>query len=221
MLGTNSGNKAGLWPLLFKNERETAILAIYHLDSLEVRVFETYFQLKILRSPLLHHLGLTLGRVCLMWLNQIIGEHRVIFLYSFIAIGYRLIQVWQHRGHSIDNSILQTGAHGVACSINFQKCNRCTYSDLYWFDLQPFWINIFRYLSLASSLGLFSHFFYHTFLTFFHGISSLNPSVLLLESVSLVLPLSRLLLAYCHHHMESKVCSRCTQKWLLFFFPTQ
>ncbi|KAH9478737.1 Bypass of stop codon protein 6 [Psilocybe cubensis] len=37
--------------------------------------------------------GLTLGRVGLMWLNKMVGEHRVIILYSLIAIGLDLT-VW-------------------------------------------------------------------------------------------------------------------------------
>jgi len=32
--------------------------------------------------------GLTLGRVCLMWLNKIVGERRIIFFYAVIAIGF-------------------------------------------------------------------------------------------------------------------------------------
>lgn len=31
-------------------------------------------------------LGLTLGRICLMWLNKMVGEHRIIIVYSLIAI---------------------------------------------------------------------------------------------------------------------------------------
>jgi len=37
--------------------------------------------------------GLTLGRVCLLWLNQKIGEYRAIFVYSVITIGLELV-VW-------------------------------------------------------------------------------------------------------------------------------
>ncbi|KIM47156.1 hypothetical protein M413DRAFT_270463 [Hebeloma cylindrosporum] len=37
--------------------------------------------------------GLTLGRVCLMWLNKMVGERRIIFFYSVIAIGLELT-VW-------------------------------------------------------------------------------------------------------------------------------
>ncbi|OBZ67359.1 Bypass of stop codon protein 6 [Grifola frondosa] len=37
--------------------------------------------------------GLTLGRVGLLWVNQKIGERRVIFLYAILAIGFELV-IW-------------------------------------------------------------------------------------------------------------------------------
>ncbi|KIY70497.1 MFS general substrate transporter [Cylindrobasidium torrendii FP15055 ss-10] len=37
--------------------------------------------------------GVTVGRLTLIWVNKKIGEHRVVFLYSFIAIGLQLT-VW-------------------------------------------------------------------------------------------------------------------------------
>ncbi|KAG7448657.1 MFS general substrate transporter [Guyanagaster necrorhizus] len=37
--------------------------------------------------------GLTLGRVALLWVNKKVGERRVLFVYSFIAIGLELV-VW-------------------------------------------------------------------------------------------------------------------------------
>ncbi|KAJ7269887.1 major facilitator superfamily domain-containing protein [Mycena rebaudengoi] len=37
--------------------------------------------------------GLMIGRVALLWVNQKIGEHRVLYLYAFLAIGLELI-VW-------------------------------------------------------------------------------------------------------------------------------
>ncbi|ESK90172.1 hypothetical protein Moror_7761 [Moniliophthora roreri MCA 2997] len=37
--------------------------------------------------------GLTFGRVALLWLNALIGEHRVMFLYAILAIGLELV-VW-------------------------------------------------------------------------------------------------------------------------------
>ncbi|KAK7034515.1 hypothetical protein VNI00_012362 [Paramarasmius palmivorus] len=37
--------------------------------------------------------GLTFGRVALLWLNSLIGEHRVMFLYAILAIGLELV-VW-------------------------------------------------------------------------------------------------------------------------------
>ncbi|KAF9528690.1 major facilitator superfamily domain-containing protein [Crepidotus variabilis] len=37
--------------------------------------------------------GLTLGRVSLMWLNKLVGEHRIVFVYSFVAIGLQ-ITIW-------------------------------------------------------------------------------------------------------------------------------
>ncbi|KAK0454062.1 MFS general substrate transporter [Desarmillaria tabescens] len=37
--------------------------------------------------------GLTLGRVALLWVNKKVGERRVLFIYSFIAIGLELV-VW-------------------------------------------------------------------------------------------------------------------------------
>ena len=40
------------------------------------------FWIKLQPAP-----GLTLGRVSLMWFNKIVGEYRVIFVYSLIAIG--------------------------------------------------------------------------------------------------------------------------------------
>jgi len=32
--------------------------------------------------------GLMLGRIILLWVNKFVGEWRVIFLYSLLAIGY-------------------------------------------------------------------------------------------------------------------------------------
>ncbi|KAF9456465.1 major facilitator superfamily domain-containing protein [Collybia nuda] len=37
--------------------------------------------------------GLTLGRIGLMWFNKLVGEHRVIFIYSLITIGLE-ITIW-------------------------------------------------------------------------------------------------------------------------------
>ncbi|PPQ93572.1 hypothetical protein CVT25_005564 [Psilocybe cyanescens] len=32
-------------------------------------------------------IGLTIGRLCLMWLNKLVGEYRIVIIYAFIAIG--------------------------------------------------------------------------------------------------------------------------------------
>lgn len=37
--------------------------------------------------------GLTLGRVALLWVNKTVGERRVLFIYSLLAIGLELV-VW-------------------------------------------------------------------------------------------------------------------------------
>ncbi|KAF9528689.1 major facilitator superfamily domain-containing protein [Crepidotus variabilis] len=37
--------------------------------------------------------GLTLGRVSLMWLNKLVGEHRIVFVYSLVAIVLQ-ITIW-------------------------------------------------------------------------------------------------------------------------------
>ncbi|KAF9482305.1 MFS general substrate transporter [Pholiota conissans] len=37
--------------------------------------------------------GLTAGRICLMWLNQMVGERRIIFVYSLVAISLELT-IW-------------------------------------------------------------------------------------------------------------------------------
>ncbi|KIY68294.1 MFS general substrate transporter [Cylindrobasidium torrendii FP15055 ss-10] len=47
--------------------------------------------------------GLTAGRVCLLWLNKLAGERRVLFAYAALSIGLEII-VWRVR-HLVGNAI--------------------------------------------------------------------------------------------------------------------
>ena len=48
--------------------------------------------------------GLTLGRVALLWVNRVVGERRVIFIYAALAIGYVSCPMASLANKGIDSS---------------------------------------------------------------------------------------------------------------------
>lgn len=55
------------------------------------RVLRRYIMIKLCSNLLMHcPPGLMLGRVLLLWVNKKVGERRIIFVYSALAIGYAL-----------------------------------------------------------------------------------------------------------------------------------
>jgi hypothetical protein len=82
--------KVGLSHSLSKSVMEVHRLDISHLASLAVSKLSPH---PISIKSIILRAGLTVGRILLLWVNKRVGERRVMFVYTALAIGYDLIRL--------------------------------------------------------------------------------------------------------------------------------